>query len=1324
MIFPHLANRGSRVLRAMSTWVAVAMFLLAAAGGGHALTGVDERGPLRAQFFAETSAVPPGPRGVPPPSFEGKVVRRLPDGTLEALPPRVPAPPGPFPPLAAPTVGNDVFLADGGENSHAIAVNDGNSLIAVQNQGFTTTPSLHNSTDGNGTWTARTFPPVAPPYTGKLFDPWANAGNNADEFFATLIRKDPASDNAHVVIARSTDGGVTWPLFFERTKDVFQDREMVDIDRTDALGGGPWWPLDPADGKVYLAYDDRGVGGVGYVGSFLQVVSAAGTALTELTISTAASNNGSHLEPVAGVIDGQVYLMGVSQTSGGATTILDFHEVTWAGAVTTLNKSTFFFDTTGQQLGTSERYGVNGHRINSQMDMDIDRTSGTRRGDLYVISNRNPNPGDATLDQGDVYLSVSMDGALSWTSTLLPGLATGKTQFFSMIDVDDNGWLHVGYYQNETGSVDNGVLNASTANVYYTLSRDGGATWEPHMQVNDAANALDYEDPPLDHSADSFYLIGDYTQIKATGSGPHTKAYVYWTGYDKDRDDVTSGNKKERTFMTTVIAQGGGGVITEIIDATGDGGGNILTFPDAIAVDGVENVYVAGQISDNAFKITPGGVITEIIDTTGDGGGNTLDGPRGIAVDGAGNVYVAGAGSDNAFKITTPGTCSTGGTPCTITEIINATGDGGGNILTSTQGIAVDGAGNVYVSARNTANAFKITPGGVITEIIDATGDGGGNILDNARGIAVDGSGNVYVTGNSSDNAFKITTPGTCSTGGAPCTITEIIDATGDGGGNILEGPILIAVDGAENVYVVGGDSDGWGNAFKITPGGVITEIIDRTGDGGGNLASPFAIAVDGAQNVYVTGAWSSDNAFKIATPGTCSTGGTPCTITEIIDASGDDGGNILDRPLGIAVDGAQNVYVIGGVSNNAFKIGAPVPPAPSLTFGGTVTHAGTPLSVPGPLISGVQTNGFGTSDPIIFGQDYTGTGLKDLPSAPTLPLSYAGTLLDFGLGQSTANVAARWTSNLSNNFALLVSGPIALSQRDDFPPGSNNGPADLLLTLHVPFTSDQSATWTFIANFDVTSATKSVLEANDFVEVEMCVYENVGDMLLTAGSAECAGKSGAYTSLTSVGSATPLPHSVRASEPFSATGGVSYILIATWELSVKNQSGPVDLNLSSFEFGIGDPKCGNGFLGKGEECDDGGTSSLDGCSATCESEDIWGFGGTAVGGFTVDFSVDGVALQITTVAGQTAADIAQAVATAINSDLTLQGLGVNAFSSGSEVATDGNLTNLVLNDPGLTQTPPLEVPALSPPGLIAVLALLCGISFLRWRCRRPQERA
>ncbi len=126
--------------------------------------------------------------------------------------------------------------------------------------------------------------------------------------------------------------------------------------------------------------------------------------------------------------------------------------------------------------------------------------------------------------------------------------------------------------------------------------------------------------------------------------------------------------------------------------------------------------------------------------------------------------------------------------------------------------------------------------------------------------------------------------------GNARAVITEIIDANGDGLGNTLSEPIGIAVDSAENVYLVGFSTD---NAFKITPGGVITQIIDANGDGTNALDGSYGIAVDLASNVYVTG-FFSDNAFKI-TPGG--------VISQIIDANG-DGVEALDCPEAIDVDG------------------------------------------------------------------------------------------------------------------------------------------------------------------------------------------------------------------------------------------------------------------------------------------------------------------------------------------------------------------------------------------------------------------------------------
>jgi len=365
-----------------------------------------------------------------------------------------------------------------------------------------------------------------------------------------------------------------------------------------------------------------------------------------------------------------------------------------------------------------------------------------------------------------------------------------------------------------------------------------------------------------------------------------------------------------------------------------------------VATDSSGNVFVVGLQSTNVFKITPGGVITEIIDNTGDGT-NTLGEPGGIAIDSSGNVFVGGPQFDKVFKIATPGTCSTSGTPCTITTIIDSTGDGAGNIFDGPRLVATDSSGNVFVSAAN-SNVFKIaTPGTcstsgtpcTITEILDSTGDGAGNTVGVANGVATDSSGNVFLAASVSSNVFKIATPGTCSTNGPLCVITEILDSTGDGAGNTFSNPFNVATDSSGNVFAVGVSSD---NVFKITPAGVKTQIIGPTGDGAGNiLDDPFNAATDSSGNVFVAGR-ESNNAFQITPAG---------VITEIIDVAGGGGANPLKTANGIAADSFGHVFVVGLGSGNVFEIDLS-PVSSGSSIGGTLI----PIDTTALLIAGAYT--------------------------------------------------------------------------------------------------------------------------------------------------------------------------------------------------------------------------------------------------------------------------------------------------------------------------------------------------------------------------------
>jgi hypothetical protein len=75
-----------------------------------------------------------------------------------------------------------------------------------------------------------------------------------------------------------------------------------------------------------------------------------------------------------------------------------------------------------------------------------------------------------------------------------------------------------------------------------------------------------------------------------------------------------------------------------------------------------------------------------------------------------------------------------------------------------------------------------------------------------------------------------------------------------------------------------------------------------------------------------------------------------------------------------------------------------------------------------------------------------------------------------------------------------------------------------------------------------------------------------------------------------------------------------------------------------------------------------------------------------------VDVTVSGVLIRVTTTAGQTAAQVVQAIADAINADLVLQGLGVTATVDGTRVVTNGDITDVDVRDSGLSDVLQLSV--------------------------------
>jgi spore coat protein A len=117
---------------------------------------------------------------------------------------------------------------------------------------------------------------------------------------------------------------------------------------------------------------------------------------------------------------------------------------------------------------------------------------------------------------------------------------------------------------------------------------------------------------------------------------------------------------------------------------------------------------------------------------------------------------------------------------------------------------------------------------------------------------------------------------------------------------------------------------------------------------------------------------------------------------------------------------------------------------------------------------------------------------------------------------------------------------------------------------------------------------------------------------------------------------------------------------------------------------------CGDAELDPVEACDDG-TAGGDGCTAACEVEEFVRLAGTASGG-SVSIVVAGETVEVTTTPGQSAADVIQALADAVNADPELQAAGISASAEGDRLVVNGDITDVTIADAGLTSRFDLRV--------------------------------
>jgi hypothetical protein len=314
----------------------------------------------------------------------------------------------------------------------------------------------------------------------------------------------------------------------------------------------------------------------------------------------------------------------------------------------------------------------------------------------------------------------------------------------------------------------------------------------------------------------------------------------------------------------------------------------------------------------------------------------------------------------------------------------------GGSGQTQAEGIGVDASGNVYVTGYTDSTDFPLTTLGSLTSgalhaflaKLDASGSTliyadyfGGNGDDYAYALTLDGSNDVYVAGSTASSDFPtINAYQSTSAGPSNAFITQI-SADGSAlmystyfGGNGLDTPTSIALDGSSNILLAGNTTSTnfpmanayqptaaanqgglfgtYGFLSKFNPAG--SELIYSTYFAGNTnvsypcgtsscWAAPFSgiagLAMDSSGNAYVAGSTNTYNFPTTSGVYETSTSAPQNNLAGFLgkfDASGgltystyfDESSGALTTINAIAVDSSGDAYVTGTAdSDGTFQI-------------------------------------------------------------------------------------------------------------------------------------------------------------------------------------------------------------------------------------------------------------------------------------------------------------------------------------------------------------------------------------------------------------------
>ena len=286
--------------------------------------------------------------------------------------------------------------------------------------------------------------------------------------------------------------------------------------------------------------------------------------------------------------------------------------------------------------------------------------------------------------------------------------------------------------------------------------------------------------------------------------------------------------------------------------------GSVITeYPFQLALDGAGNMYLGNYVQDvpdpEVVKIAAGGGATSVVSTAGITLGPSI---TGIAVDGAGNLFIADFDQSQIVVVTPGGLASV----LSISGLIP--------VLGTPAALAFDAAGNLYIADYSLGRIVEVSslvvavrPGCGACAALTLISSGHGMVrgvgsytfsVNDLTGVAVGLTGTVYIAAATSNSGQIVQV----TAAGATSVLNPI--------GLTLSAPQGAFVDAMGNLYV---EDAGNSRIVRITTAGVASVVSVPGLPSPSTLAKGFGVAADSFGNIYIPD-WTNNRVVYLSVSG------------------------------------------------------------------------------------------------------------------------------------------------------------------------------------------------------------------------------------------------------------------------------------------------------------------------------------------------------------------------------------------------------------------------------------------------------------------------